>query len=90
MVSCEINLMTIKNAKKQSVILSILFFIHGVAYASLVPWIPDLREKFALSNYMVGIMMSAIPAGSIIFGLLSKKLIKVTGLYFATNITFYH
>ncbi len=88
MVSCEINLMTIKNAKKQSVILSILFFIHGVAYASLVPWIPDLREKFALSNYMVGIMMSAIPAGSIIFGLLSKKLIKVTGLYFATNITF--
>ncbi|HHH1497292.1 TPA: MFS transporter, partial [Yersinia enterocolitica] len=31
--------------KKQSIILSALFFIHGIAYASLVPWIPDLKEK---------------------------------------------
>ncbi|OVZ80765.1 hypothetical protein CBW54_18280, partial [Yersinia kristensenii] len=57
---------TRKRQEKQSIILSILFFIHGVTYASLVPWIPDLKEKFNLSNYMVGIMVSAIPAGSII------------------------
>ncbi|HGP0854153.1 TPA: MFS transporter [Yersinia enterocolitica] len=74
--------------KKQSIILSALFFIHGIAYASLVPWIPDLKEKFNLSNYMVGIMVSAIPAGSIIFGLFSKKFINFIGLYWATNITF--
>ncbi|MGT3349919.1 MFS transporter [Yersinia enterocolitica] len=74
--------------KKQSIILSALFFIHGIAYASLVPWIPDLKEKFNLSNYMVGIMISAIPAGSIIFGLFSKKFINFIGLYWATNITF--
>ncbi|MGE4799724.1 MFS transporter [Yersinia hibernica] len=77
-----------KRQEKQSIILSILFFIHGVTYASLVPWIPDLKEKFNLSNYMVGIMVSAIPAGSIIFGLLSKKFINFIGLYWATNITF--
>lgn len=77
-----------KKQEKQSIILSILFFIHGVTYASLVPWIPDLKERFNLSNYMVGIMVSAIPAGSIIFGLLSKKLINFMGLYWATNITF--
>ncbi|MFJ1227721.1 MFS transporter, partial [Yersinia enterocolitica] len=69
--------------KKQSIILSALFFIHGIAYASLVPWIPDLKEKFNLSNYMVGIMISAIPAGSIIFGLFSKKFINFIGLYWA-------
>ncbi|AHM75884.2 MFS transporter [Yersinia hibernica] len=79
---------TRKRQEKQSIILSILFFIHGVTYASLVPWIPDLKEKFNLSNYMVGIMVSAIPAGSIIFGLLSKKFINFIGLYWATNITF--
>lgn len=74
--------------KKQSIILSLLFFIHGVTYASLVPWIPDLKEKFNLSNYMVGIMISAIPAGSIIFGLFANKFINFIGLYLATNITF--
>lgn len=74
--------------KKQSIILSTLFFIHGIAYASLVPWIPDLKEKFNLSNYMVGIMISAIPAGSITFGLFSKRFINLIGLYWATNITF--
>ena len=74
--------------KKQSIILSALFFIHGVAYASLVPWIPDIKEKFNLSNYMVGIMISAIPAGSIFFGLFSKSFINLIGLYWATNITF--
>ncbi|MDA5546021.1 MFS transporter [Yersinia rochesterensis] len=74
--------------KKQSIILSLLFFIHGVTYASLVPWIPDLKEKFNLSNYMVGIMISAIPAGSIIFGLFAKKFINFIGLYLATNVTF--
>ncbi|WP_174849494.1 MFS transporter [Yersinia artesiana] len=80
--------MTIKNTKKQSIILSALFFIHGIVYASLVPWIPDLKERFNLSNYMVGIMISAIPAGSIIFGLFSKRFINFIGLYWATNITF--
>ncbi|HDL8471959.1 TPA: MFS transporter [Yersinia enterocolitica] len=80
--------MTIKNTKKQSIVLSTLFFIHGIAYASLVPWIPDLKDRFNLSNYMVGIMISAIPAGSIIFGLFSKKFINFIGLYWATNITF--
>lgn len=74
--------------KKQSIILSALFFIHGVAYASLVPWIPDIKEKFNLSNYMVGVMISAIPAGSIFFGLFSKSFINLIGLYWATNITF--
>ncbi|MFV8799329.1 MFS transporter [Yersinia sp. LJYL362] len=74
--------------KKQSIILSTLFFIHGIAYASLVPWIPDLKEKFNLSNYMVGIMISAIPAGAITFGLFSKRFINLIGLYWATNITF--
>lgn len=33
-------------------------------------------------------MISAIPAGSIIFGLFSKKFINFIGLYWATNITF--
>lgn len=74
--------------KKQSIILSALFFIHGIAYASFVPWIPDIKEKFNLSNYMIGIIISAIPAGSIIFGLFSKKIINLVGLYWATNITF--
>ncbi|MBS0055173.1 MFS transporter [Yersinia sp. Marseille-Q3913] len=74
--------------KKESIILSLLFFIHGVVYASLVPWIPEIKERFELSNSMVGIMISAIPAGSIIFGLLSNRFISLTGLYWATNITF--
>lgn len=74
--------------KKQSIILSLLFFINGMVYASLVPWIPEIKERFELSNSMVGIMVSAIPAGSITFGLLSKKFINLIGLYWATNITF--
>ncbi|AKP34195.1 MFS transporter [Yersinia aleksiciae] len=74
--------------KKQSIILSLLFFIHGMVYASLVPWLPEIKERFELSNSMVGIMVSAIPAGSITFGLLSKKFINLIGLYWATNITF--
>lgn len=74
--------------KKQSIILSLLFFIHGVVYASLVPWLPEIKERFELNNYMVGIMVSAIPAGSITFGLLSKRVIHFIGLYWATNITF--
>lgn len=74
--------------KKQSIILSLLFFIHGVVYASLVPWLPEIKERFELNNYMVGVMVSAIPAGSITFGLLSKRFINFIGLYWATNITF--
>ncbi|CNK90297.1 putative membrane transport protein [Yersinia mollaretii] len=74
--------------KKQSIILSLLFFIHGVVYASLVPWIPEIKEHFELNNSMVGIMVSAIPAGSITFGLLSKRFINFIGLYWATNVTF--
>ncbi|MFA3759522.1 MFS transporter [Yersinia sp. 2466 StPb PI] len=73
---------------KQNITLSLLFFIHGIAYASIVPWIPDIKEKFHLSHYMVGIMISAIPAGAIIMGLLSKNFINTIGLYWATIITF--
>ncbi|ATM97304.1 putative membrane transport protein [Yersinia frederiksenii] len=80
--------MTIEIQRKKSITLAILFFIHGVVYASLVPWIPDIKEKFNLNNYMVGVMLSAIPAGSIIFGLLSKKFINFIGLYWATIISF--
>ncbi|CNH32155.1 MFS transporter [Yersinia pekkanenii] len=77
-----------KSLTKQNIVLSLLFFIHGIAYASLIPWIPELKGKFQLSNYMVGIMISAIPAGAIILGLLSKHLINYIGLYWATIITF--
>ncbi len=85
----EINLMDIKSSqKKKGIILSFLFFIHGMAYASIVPWFPEIKSDFELSNYMVGIMVSAIPAGSITFGLLSKRFIDLIGLYWATNITF--
>ncbi|CFQ49537.1 putative membrane transport protein [Yersinia frederiksenii] len=80
--------MTIKTQRKKSLTLAILFFIHGVVYASLVPWIPDIKEKFNLNNYMVGVMVSAIPAGSITFGLLSKRFINFIGLYWATSISF--
>lgn len=64
--------MIIKNAKNKASYYP-HFFIHGITYASLAPWIPDLKEKFNLSNYMIGIMISAIPAGSITFGLFSKS-----------------
>ncbi len=85
----EIKLMNIESQqKKKSIILSLLFFIHGAVYASLVPWLPEIKERFELSNSMVGIMVSAIPAGSITFGLLSNRFINFIGLYWATNITF--
>jgi fucose permease len=77
-----------KTLKNKSIILSLLFFLHGIAYASLVPWIPHIKEQLDLSNYMVGVMISAIPAGAIILGLLSKKIINLIGLYWATSLTF--
>ncbi|CNH46223.1 putative membrane transport protein [Yersinia intermedia] len=77
-----------QNKQNKKIILSLLFFIHGIAYASLVPWIPEIKEKFYLSHYMVGVMISAIPAGAIALGLLSKNFINSIGLYWATNIAF--
>lgn len=74
--------------KKQIIILSLLFFIHGIAYASLVPWIPYIKENLNMSNYMVGITISAIPAGAITFGLFSSNIISLLGQYWATNATF--
>nr|WP_042839581.1 MFS transporter [Yersinia aldovae] len=68
--------------------LSLLFFIHGIAYASLVPWIPYIKENLNMSNSMVGMTISAIPAGAIIFGLISSNIISLLGQFWATNITF--
>lgn len=44
---------------------SLMFFTNGALVASILPRLPEVKEAFALSNTQFGLMVIAMPVGSI-------------------------
>lgn len=56
-----------------------LFLVNGMAYASVVPWLPTIKQDLDLSNAALGGAIAALPLGALVLGMLAGPLIARLG-----------
>lgn len=52
----------------------LLFFINAIAYANIVPRLPEIRDSIGLSNTALGTAIAAMPVGALVAGLFAGAL----------------
>ncbi|GHH87470.1 MFS transporter [Streptomyces sulfonofaciens] len=52
----------------------LLFFVNALAYANIVPRLPEIRDHIGLSNTALGTAIAAMPVGALLAGLLAGPL----------------
>jgi MFS family permease len=52
----------------------LLFFINAIAYANIVPRLPEIRDSIGLSNTALGTAIAAMPIGALVAGLFAGRL----------------
>ena len=65
--------------RRARIAVSALFFLNAAIYANLVPRLPDVKERLALSNAELGAAIAAMPTGSLLAGLLAPALLRRCG-----------
>lgn len=68
-----------QQARRARAAVAALFFMNAVLFANLVPRLPDIKDHLELSNSAFGLAIAAMPAGSLVSGLLAPLFLRWFG-----------